>query len=101
MIAIDWIENTIIYEKTNILAFVSLITTPAPSTQREKKGGGMYNAIFFLTHTNCNQNVLKNRNENEMQRGMKNLQHLYSCFQNQLLLKTCSTICNQNLIKKY
>ena len=58
--------------RINKLVFVSLITTPAPSTEREKKGGGMYNAIFFLTHTNSNQNVIKkNRNENEMQRGMK------------------------------
>ena len=58
--------------RINKLVFVSLITTLAPSTKREKKGGGMYNAIFFLTHINNNQNVIKkNRNENEMQRGMK------------------------------
>ena len=55
------------------IGFCVFNNNPCTLNRKGKKGGGMYNAIFFLhTHTNCNQNVIKkNRNENEMQRGMK------------------------------
>ena len=71
--------------------------------QKIPKKGHVIMQYFFLTHklqSKCNK---KNRNENEMQRGMETFfkklaAHIF-LFSNQLLCKTCSTNCNQNLIK--
>ena len=91
--------------------FFCYLTAPALPThthtqnkkQKIPKKGHVIMQYFFLTHklqSKCNK---KNRNENEMQRGMETFfkklaAHIF-LFSNQLLWKTCSTNCNQNLIE--